>query len=117
MPPSEMPSITGLARAGRGEHGVDIRHAVLEARDALVAIGEPGAPLVEQDHPRECRQLPAKTRMRGVAPGQVEMRDQPRHHDQVERAVSDHLIGDAHIAVAGIAGLGKRHRAILPRQR
>jgi hypothetical protein len=98
----------------RFHHRQRITHAGFEVGHPSIAVGKTGAAFVEQNKPRETRQLFAKLGVLQVFPGQIEMRDQPRHNDQVERLIAaglvDHLIGDADIAVSGITGFGTLHR-------
>jgi hypothetical protein len=48
-------------------------------------------------------------------PGGLDIRHEPGHEDEIERAFADHLIGDMDVAALGIAGLTRGgHGALLP---
>jgi hypothetical protein len=40
---------------------------------------------------------------------QVEIGDEARHEDEIERTLADHLIGDPHLSAASVSGLDRPH--------
>jgi hypothetical protein len=96
----------GALAAGGVHDGAHVVHALLERRDAPEPVGEPGAALVEQDEPAEAREPGQEMRQRRIVPGEVDVRDEPRHEDEIERPLAQHLIGDANLAAPGVARVG-----------
>jgi len=102
-PPSEMPhSALGF---GRGHHGHEVLHALLERRDLAHRIREPRAALVEQDEPGERRQAVQHARHDGHLPVVLHVRDEAGDEHQIEGPVAHHLVGDVHVAALRVAGL------------
>ncbi|MER9949695.1 hypothetical protein [Mesorhizobium sp. M0047] len=49
-----------------------------------------------------------------VFPVQIEIGNEARHEDEIERPLPDHLIGEPHIAAAGVSGLDRPHEVFRP---
>jgi hypothetical protein len=96
-------------RAGGGQDRPHVVHLVLERVPALPAVGQAAAGPVEQDQPGERRELVEKGRERRVLPHEPEVAGPAEEEDEVEVALSDHLVGDA--AAVLTAGVPER-RAI-----
>lgn len=45
---------------------------------------------------------------------QVEIGNEARHEDKIERPLPDHLIGDPHIAAKGVSGPDRPHEVFRP---
>ena len=99
------------AAAGGVHHRAHVVHPGLEVGQMrrVHPVGEPGAALVEVDQPREPRQPPQQPGVARVLPVHLEVRQQPRHEHQVERALPDHLIGDPVVAAPRVACLRQPH--------
>ena len=65
-------------------------------------MGETGTALVEADEPRERSQAVEQASHGRVLPVDLEMREEPGHEDEVERAISADLVRDVDVATAGI---------------
>src|SRR5690349_23189328 len=94
------------------ENGSDVVDALLHRRHrvGLDAIREADAALVEDNQTAErCQPLEEPADERAL-PMQVEMRDPPGHVDEVELAVTEHLVGDVVLPAAGVARLRPVHR-------
>lgn len=95
-------------RPGGVRHRAHIVHPLLQGWQVRVghAIGHPGAALVEQDQAAERCQAPPESRQERLVPAGLEVRDPAAAVDQVAGPIADHLVGDAHGAAPGVAGLG-----------
>ena len=105
-PPSDSPS-----SAARREPAASITawtSSMRSSSGAGAATGSesPRATLVEQDQPRELRQLLKETRDPRIRPLKVQVRDEARHEHKVDRTVADDLIRDADLAAARVMCLG-----------
>ncbi len=87
-------------------HSPQVVHARLECRSSRDAVRHARSALVEQEQPREGRQLLEPAREQGHTPSQLDVRHESRHVDEVEGPVADHLIGDRDVAAPGVPGLG-----------
>ena len=83
------------------ENSTKIVYALLERRDAARAIRDPNAASVEEDQARKRRQATHEPRPARVLPGDLDVRHDARHEDEVERTVADNLVRDVH-AVRGL---------------
>jgi hypothetical protein len=110
-PPSQKPS--RLARFGPAgvEDRAEIVHALLERRhlSGRHAVGEARAALVEEDEAAEARQAAKHRRIFRPLPLVLEVPDEPGHDDEVERALTHGLIGDVEIAALRVVRLDIRH--------
>jgi hypothetical protein len=79
-------------------HRPDVVHPGLEVRQVGHAIREPGAPLVEEDQPREGRQPLEEPAARGLLPEDLEVRHPAGDEDEVPRRIAQHLVGDVDVA-------------------
>ena len=102
----------GSPRSDGVHHGSDVVHAGLEARGAADRIGHAGAALVEPDQPRERPQVGQEVRKARKRPLQLHMGDKTGDEDEIERPVTDQLIGDVYVAAQRIPCL-RPHRHIL----
>ncbi|MER8612232.1 hypothetical protein [Mesorhizobium sp. M0435] len=60
---------------------------------------------------RKERQQPA---VAFVFPVQVEIGNETRHEDEIERSLADHLIGDPHVAAELVASFDRPHEVCPP---
>ena len=99
------------AAAGRVHDGANVVHPGFKVRQIAIVdpVAEAGATFVELDEPRECAEPLEQVAVAGVFPVNFEIGQKPGHKDEIDRAVADHLIGDPHVAAAGISGLGQLH--------
>src|SRR5439155_5404613 len=65
------------------------------------------APLVEHDHASEGGKPAQEVGVAGQLVEELDVRDDPRHEDEIAGSVTEHLIGDAHVTAPGVARLGK----------
>ena len=72
------------------------------------SIGHARAALVEADQATGRLQPAYEVRQRGLLPGELDVRDEALHPDDVERPVARHLIGDRDITAPRIPG-ARRH--------
>ena len=79
-------------------------------------VGHARAALVEHDQPRERRQPAQEMGQPRLLPGHLHMRDEARHQDQVDRAVADHLVGDADRTALRVLRLRSGHADTVPRR-
>ena len=91
----------GALRAGGVQHRPRIVHAVVERADAR-SLGEAHPPLVEQDQPRERRELLAEAAVGRVLPELLEMGEGAPEPDDVRRPLAEHLVGDLDPAAVGV---------------
>ena len=105
----------GPLRADRVHNRAQIVHALLEGRQICDRDGirEPGAPLVEQDQPRERGEPFEKPPRVGSFPHLFDVRGEPRNVHEVDRALPDHLKGDVHVAALRVARVRDLHSHIL----
>jgi hypothetical protein len=94
---------------GGVEHGAQVRHTLLERRYRRHGIGQPGAGLVVHDHPRERRKALVEARDLGVAPLYVDVRDEARDDDEVDRAITEDLVGNLQSSAIDETCLGLLH--------
>ena len=103
--PALRDSYEGRAPAGsRFHHRLQVAHRLLQARRVAGPVGKPLAALVEDDQPREGGQAAQKARRRRILPQQLDVGDEARHQDQVERTFAVHLVGDVDSVGVGVAG-------------
>jgi hypothetical protein len=88
----------------------DVVHPRLEVGEADVAVGEPGAALVEADEPREGREPVEDARVGGMLAVDLEVREEARDEDEVERPVTRDGVRDVDVAASGVAD-GLAHSA------
>jgi hypothetical protein len=93
-------------RADRIHDRAHVVHARLQRRSAANGVRHAGAALVEPDQTSEGRKLLQEGREGRELPLDLEVRHVPRDEDEVERAVTDDLVGDVDVAAARVAGLG-----------
>ena len=103
-----------LLRTDSVDHRKDIIDLLLQWRRASNPTGHPGPAPIELDQPRERRQLLKKTRRRRQLPPDLDVREELRHDQDIERPLTGHLVGDLHTAATCIPSLRNLHRATLP---
>lgn len=85
------------------EDGPDVVHPILERRRVPDPVRQAGSALVEQNHAREATQaLEPRTAVR-LLPVQLEMLDEARDPDERRLPLAEDLVGDVHVAAAGVA--------------
>ena len=95
----------GPLQAHGVHHRPDVIHAPLEGAGPEGAVGQAGAPLVQDDQPAE-REEPFEERAgEDVLPVELDVRHEPGDEDQVDRSVPDDLVGDAQPIAGGELGL------------
>ena len=99
-------------------HRAHIVHARFETGQVVRVdtVGKTRAALVEQDQPRERRKPLQEPAVAFVFPVQVEIGNEARHEDEIERSLAYHLVGDPHVAarayrVSGSATVSPRRKA------
>ncbi len=103
--------------APRGvHHGTQVVHALLEGGRAARAVGEALAALVVAHEPGERLHPLGEVCGARVLPHHLLVGDESGHEHEVERTVARDLVGQAHVAVAGVADVWLVHAGeILPR--
>ena len=101
----------GALAADGIHHRAHVGHAGLQRGQTVDvdAVAQAGAALVEHDQPRECAKACHQMAEARVFPLDLEIGNVAGNENQIDRTLADHLIGDAHIAVAGVSRLGKHH--------
>jgi hypothetical protein len=99
-------------RANLVHDGTHVVHSFFEAGDPR-PVREPRAAFVEHDQARERRQTSEVSRLIVVLPLQLEIRDERRDVDQVNRTIAHHLKCDADIATARVSRSGWLHQSII----
>jgi hypothetical protein len=88
------------------EHRLEVRHPLFQRRHGGDGIRQTDAALVPKDEPGEHRQ-PGENLLPGrVLPEPLDVRDKTRDEDKIDRPLSDHLVGDVEVAIAGVPGFG-----------
>ena len=92
--------------------GANVVHTRLDGRKVMERhlIRQPGPALVEQDQPRERRDVSQHPSERRVLPRHLEVGDPAGHVHDVDRPLTQHLIGNADIAGVRIERLRCLHR-------
>ncbi len=99
--------------ADRLQHGPQIVDLLLERRRLGHGVRQAGAAPVEHDQPGELRHRAEGARRPRLLPHQLQVRGGAGDHDQVARAVAQHLVGDAGIAAARVVGRWRAHISFL----
>ena len=89
-------------------HRFDVEHPAVDVGQALSPVGHAGAPFVEHD---DAGERPEPTKRPGydlVLPCQLDMRDEAWDHDEIERSLTEDLVGDVD-AIVGLGIVGLRH--------
>jgi hypothetical protein len=97
----------GALRTGGVEDGPHVVHLDVERRHAAGPVGQPRATLVEEDHAREFGERAGEAGAMPVLPPKLQVVEEVRQEQQVDRPVPDDLVGDVRVPVARIAGLGR----------
>ena len=98
------------------QHGADVVGALLEGGRPLVrhAIRQARPALVEQDEPREGREAFVETRDRRILPAKLDVADPAGREEQIEGAVTDDLVRDVQSAALRVARLWHLHATRRP---
>jgi hypothetical protein len=104
-PPSDSPKSAARSEPARVHHGAYVVHSVFEWRRRGNRVGKPRAPLVEQDQPRERGKPVEEAGDPRVSPLQVQVRDEARHEDEVERPIADDLVRDVDLTALRVVGV------------
>ena len=96
----------GAPGADGVHHRPDVVHALLERGQAIewYAIGQSRAAFVEEDEARERREAAQESGERRLGPEILEMRDPAHDEDQVQRSITENLVGDVDVATTGVVG-------------
>ena len=96
------------------EHGEDVVRPLLECRGGqhAASVREPAAPAVEDDKPTELGQPPEERGKRRLFPEHLDVGRQPVGPHEIHRALTDDLVGDAHIARPGVPRDRLAHRCL-----
>jgi hypothetical protein len=97
-------------RPGRLHHGAHVVQPLLECRQLghRHGIRQSRAALVEQDEAPERGQPRQEPRERRLVPEVLEVGDPAHHEDQIDRARSDHLVGDVDAAALRVLDARRR---------
>jgi hypothetical protein len=74
------------------------------------AVAEARSALVEQDQAAEPGEPPHQVGVARLVPVDVQIGNEARHEDEIDRPVADHLVGDTDVAALGVSGLRQLHR-------
>jgi hypothetical protein len=97
----------GALRAGGVEDGPHVVHLNVERRDAAGPVGQPRPTLVEQDHARELGERASETGAMTVLSPELQVLEEVRQEQQVDRPTPDNLVGDVRAAATCITDLGR----------
>jgi hypothetical protein len=81
---------SGSVETDSVHHGADVIHPLLERRECSLrdTIRQPGAPLIEEDEPREGSKSSKEAGERWIFPEVLDVRDEARDEDEVHRTVA-----------------------------
>lgn len=96
----------GACGAGGVHHRGDVGHLLLETREGGLPIRQARTALVEADDASERSQSSQESRVRGLFPPKVEMRQGGRDEDEIARTLTVHLVRDVRPGTPRVAGLG-----------
>jgi len=100
------------------EHCSHIIHLHVEGRNATRSVGQPRPALVEENDTRKRDQRLGEAAPVPTLPPQLEVLEEVRREEDVDRPVADHLVGDVRAAAPGVVGLGNHAAAsVLCRER
>ena len=85
---------------------MEVFHPCLQRRELAAVIGDPRAPLVEQDQPKRPRKAHIELAPQRVIPATGEIGNEVRHIYKIDLAITDHLVRERDAAIARIANLG-----------
>ena len=102
---------------GHVHHGTDVVDSLIQRRKADAAVGKPRAPFVKTYESGERFQPMQEPCVSRLVPHQLEMRNESRRENNVDRAVTSNLVGNKNITTLGIFGRWQHgaalYRAIL----
>jgi hypothetical protein len=110
-PGIRVPEERGSFTARRVEDREQIADAVVQRRHVRQTIGEPQAPRVHQDEPREARQAGQETFDPRFLPEHLDMGHRPRDEQEIRSGTrrAHHLIGERGPVVPRVRRLLVRH--------
>jgi hypothetical protein len=103
------PEERGRTGACGVQNAEEVVHLLFHGRVSLGSIGESRPSWIDHDQAGERRQAPQECREARLLPIVVEVREQPRDEDEVDRSAADHLVGDVDIAALRVMNLWGVH--------
>jgi len=91
------------------QDALEVVHLLFHGRVSLGSIGESRPSWIDHDQAGEPGQTTHESREARLLPIVVEVREQPRDEDEVDRSAADHLVGDVDIATLRVMNLGGVH--------
>jgi hypothetical protein len=98
-----------LRRTDLVQHDLDVFKCRFDRRRSGDAIGEAGTAAIHQNESREARQSREESGERRIEPRVLDVGEEAAEEHEVLRAFTNHLIGQRHVAVAGVLDVGPRH--------
>ena len=95
-----------MLRSDSIHHRAHVVHSDLEARHVRDTVGQAGAALVKKNKTRERGEPLEEPGEVRLFPGNLDVRDEARHKNEVTRSFANHLVGDVDRAVGSVARLG-----------
>lgn len=94
--------------ARRLHHRPNVVHPLFENRQSIRGnpVGKAHTALVKQDQARERGEATEEAALIRVLPGQLNVSDPARDEDQIDRPLTEHLVGDMNVAAFGVLRLG-----------
>ncbi len=93
--------------ARRLHHRPNVVHPLFQNRQLIRGnpVGKAHPALVKQDQARERGEASEEAGLKGVLPGQLNVRDPARDEDQIDRPLTEHLVCDMNVAAFGVLRL------------
>jgi hypothetical protein len=85
----------------------NVADLVVKRELARARVGETGSAPVHDDQPRERRETVEERREPGLLPGVLDVRDEPRHEQEVQRRVAGARPGDRGLRAPRVARLDR----------
>src|SRR5438309_3341771 len=103
----------GSLAAHRIHHRADIVRALLQGRDIVWTVREPGPALIKPDEPAERTEASDEPGLGGEIPVKIEVRCGPRSPYHVRRPFTGHLVRNADLSAARVLRLWLHRQAFL----
>ena len=97
-------------RSHRVQDRMHIFHALLKWRNANHRVRQARAPLVVENQPAHRRKTPHERGAERISPAKIEMRHESGHHQDVDGTITNDLVRNVHVSIAGIARSGRHGR-------